>query len=174
MSPLVQLNLTEASHIPKRLKEYEMITVFIDYEFPPINLDEEKAIEIRLYKSIKELVPLVNRPNFDFCIRPFPLKWQPVSKEGPDYFTAKDMADMSDFEIFEDSVEIFEKRYPCSEKTKLGGYPALIQGELNFGNENYLFQIGSEENASWMWGDCGIAYFGLDVNGRLLFEWQCY
>ena len=41
-------------------------------------------------------------------------------------------------------------------------------------DDDFMFQIDSEEKASWMWGDCGIGYFGLDDNGQWLFEWTCY
>jgi hypothetical protein len=175
MSPLIQINLKEVQYVPEKLKDYEMITVFIDPEDIPINMNERKGIEIRLYKRIDELVPLVDRPNLDFCIRPFPLKWQQTTQEGPDYSIAMGMTDMTDFGLFfDDLFNVFSERYHCTDKTKIGGYPALIQDHLEFGNENYLFQIGSEEKASWMWGDCGIGYFGMDDNGRLLFEWQCY
>jgi len=68
----------------------------------------------------------------------------------------------------------FYDRYENSEKTKLGGFPALIQGELSFGLEKFVFQIGTEEKAGWYWGDCGIGYFGLDDAGKWLFEWTCY
>ena len=61
-----------------------------------------------------------------------------------------------------------------SEKTKLGGYPALIQGELQFGINDFVFQIGTEEKAGWYWGDSGIGYFGLNDEGKWLFEWTCY
>ena len=171
LTPLAQFNLTEAPFVPERLKQFKMITVFIDAEELPFDRLHGEGWVVRAYNSLEDLVPL-KRPDVEFEIKPFPMKWELVENEGPNWEDAWSIADLTEFNYVTDGE--FHDRYENSEKTKLGGFPALIQGELSFGLEKYVFQIGTEEKAGWYWGDGGIGYFGLNDAGEWLFEWTCY
>ncbi|MDH4203036.1 MAG: DUF1963 domain-containing protein [Phycisphaerae bacterium] len=171
LTPLGQFNLTEAPYVPEKLKQFKMITVFIDDDYLPFDKAHGHGWIVRAYKSLEDLVPL-EKPDVDFEIKPFPMKWELVENEGPSWEDAWGITDLTEYNLVADSE--FYDRYQNSEKTKLGGYPALIQGELRFGINDFVFQIGTEEKAGWYWGDCGIGYFGLNDIGEWLFEWTCY
>lgn len=171
LTPLAQFNLTEVPFVPEKLKRFKMITVFIDDDYLPFDKPYGQGWIVRAYETLEELVPL-KRPEVKFEIKAFPMKWELLENEGPSWEDAWSITDLTEFNLVTDSE--FYDRYENSEKTKLGGYPALIQGELGFGINNFVFQIGSEDKAGWMWGDCGIGYFGLDDEGQWLFEWTCY
>lgn len=176
LTPLAQFNLTEAPFLPEKLKRFKMITVFIDAERLPFgnpnrgNPNGEGWL-VRGYESLEELVPLP-RPDVKFDIKAFPIKWQFVENEGPSWEGAFEITDLTEFNLVTDD-EFFD-RYDNSERTKLGGYPTLIQGELGFNMNDFVFQIGTEEKAKFYLGDCGVSYFGLDDNGQWFFEWTCY
>ena len=171
LSPLVQFNLAEAPFVPEKLQRFKMITVFIDAEELPYDRPYGDGWVVRAYESLEDLVPL-KKPDIEFEIKPFPIKWEVVENEGPSWEAAFDITDMSEFNLVTDSE--YEDRYENSERTKLGGHPTLLQGRLQFDVNDYVFQIGTEDKAEWMWGDCGIGYFGLDDAGKWLFEWTCY
>ena len=171
LTPLAQFNLTEAPFVPEKLRQFKMITVFIDAERLPYEKPCGEGWVVRAYESLEDLVPL-KRPDIEFDIKAFPMKWELVGNEGPSWEDAWSITDLTEFNLVTDSE--FHDRYHNSEKTKLGGYPALIQGALSFGLDKFVFQISSEDKAGWMWGDCGIGYFGLNDEGKWLFEWNCY
>lgn len=171
MTPLAQFNLTEAPFVPEKLKRFKMITVFIDDDYLPFDKPYGQGWIVRAYESLEDLVPL-KRPEVEFEIKPFPMKWEIVENEGPSWEDAWSITDLTEYNLVTDSE--FYDRYKNSEKTKLGGYAALIQGELRFGVNDFVFQIGTEEEAGWYWGDGGIGYFGLNDEGQWLFEWTCY
>ena len=171
LTPLAQFNLTEAPFVPEKLKRFKMITVFIDGEELPFDTPYGDGWIVKAYESLDDLVPL-KKPNFDFEIKPFPMKWELIENEGPVWEDACDITDMSEFNLVTDSE--YEDRYENSERTKLGGHPTLLQGRLQFNMNDYVFQIGTEDKAEWMWGDSGIGYFGLNDAGKWLFEWTCY
>lgn len=171
LTPLAQFNLTEVPFLPDKLKRFEMITVFIDAEKLPSDTPHGEGWLVRGYESLDELVPLP-QPDVNFGLNAFPMKWMIEENDGPSWDGVFEITDLTEFSLVTDS-EFFD-RYDNSERTKLGGYPALIQGELKFNMNDFVFQIGSEEKVSWMWGDSGIGYFGLDDNGQWLFEWTCY
>ena len=63
--------------------------------------------------------------------------------------------------------------------SKVGGWPYLIQGAIWFWDDapEYVFQIDTEDEAGWMWGDAGTAYFGrgkAEKRDQWHFDWQCY
>jgi len=171
LTPLAQFNLTEAPFVPEKLKQFKMITIFIDAEELPFDRLHGEGWAVRAYESLEDLVPL-KRPDIEFEVKPFPMKWELVENEGPSWEDAWSVTDLTEFNYVTDGE--FYDRYENSEKTKLGGFPALIQGELSFGLEKFVFQIGTEEKAGWYWGDGGVGYFGLNDAGEWLFEWTCY
>lgn len=172
LTPLAQFNLTEAPYVPEKLNKYKLITVFIDAEELPYDRPHGEGWLVRAYESFDNLVPL-KRPNVEFPIKPFPIRWTIAENEGPSWEDACNITDMTEFNLVKDS-DLYYEKYKNSERTKLGGFPALLQGTLKFGIDDFMFQIGTEEKAEWMWGDCGIGYFGLTNGGKWLFEWTCY
>ncbi|MCE5186046.1 MAG: DUF1963 domain-containing protein [Planctomycetaceae bacterium] len=170
LTPLAQFNLTEAPFVPEKLRQFKLITVFMDEELP-YDKPHGHGWLIRGYETLEGLVP-IERPQVKFNIKPFPIRWELLENEGPSWEDAWSITNLTEFNEVTDHE--FNDRYHNSERTKLGGYPALIQAELSFGLNNFAFQIGTEEKAHWGWGDGGIGYFGLNDNGEWLFEWSCY
>ena len=169
LTPLAQINLTEVPYVPDKLKKFKLITVFIDAEELPFETPNGEGWAVRAYESLDNLVSLP-RPGVKFEIVAMPMKWKLQEKEGPSWEAACHITDLHEFNIVTDSE--YDDRYYNSKGTKIGGHPHLIQGPLEF-MDDFMFQIDSEEKAGWMWGDCGIGYFGLDDNGQWLFEWTC-
>lgn len=170
--PLVQFNLTEVPFVPERLKPFKMITLFLDEESLYPRQPMGHGWLIRVYESLDGLIE-IKQPEITTKIKPFPIKWELIEGEGPDWEEAWTITDLKEYNIVKESGT-FHDRYHNSEKTKLGGYPALIQSELSFNHKHFVFQIGSEEKAGWFWGDTGIGYFGLNDKGEWEFDWQGY
>ena len=172
LTPLGQFNLMEIPFVPEKLKRFVLITVFIDEERLPYEQPNGKGWVVRAYESFEGLVRL-EPPQTEFSIRPFPIRWSLAESEGPSWGDAWRITDLTEFNTIDDEG-LFHDRYHNSERTKLGGYPALIQGELKFGIDDFVFQIGTEDKAKCYWGDGGAAYFGLSDEGQWMFEWSCY
>ena len=131
---------------------------------------------LRAYKSLDDLVPL-EKPDVSFAIKPFPIRWEQGDKEGPNWEDARGVVDgdtLGEFFVLEDDEDLYYSRYQNSDRTKLGGWPALIQHELQMKQDEFLFQVGSEEKAHWIWVDSGVGYFGLDDSGDWKFECQFF
>ncbi|MFG1488453.1 DUF1963 domain-containing protein [Oceanospirillum sp. HFRX-1_2] len=72
----------------------------------------------------------------------------------------------------DDADEKFFYEYHRYPGTKFAGFPTCIQ--LGHDLEGFVFQIGSEEKANWMWADNGIAYFNKNKAGDWYFKCQFY
>lgn len=176
MIPLCQLNLTEAPYVPPTLQDIVLLTVFIATPQLPIDTANGEGWELRAYSSLENLTEIV-APKYDSAIQPFPISWQLIEE---DYASWEDVAIPLPEEIEEDYNDLF-KVADCS---KIGGWPNLIQGELEWApfnrhpaNPTYTFQIQSEAKAHWMWGDTGIGYFGRGTGQAKdvwTLTWQCY
>ena len=179
LQPLAQLNLRELPFKPGGLGDIDFITIFMDgQENLPFN-DEPNGVGwcLRAYKDLSLLVPMLV-PKFEAStIRPVAMR--PTICEA-DYPARDDVPEP----FVNDLDHDYEERFPNSSGFKLGGWPTLIQSEIFWAPWNkhpispeYAFQIDSNDEANWAWGDAGIGYFGRGTaEGRTdewALSWQC-
>ncbi|MHC4215722.1 MAG: DUF1963 domain-containing protein [Planctomycetota bacterium] len=176
MAPLCQMNLLELPYVPEKLRDIALITLFIDPEDLPIGKANGRGWELRAYRSLDGLVETVE-PDYEGAIKPFPIRWELIEE---DYPCLEDIPIELQSKIEGDCDERFENS-ACS---KVGGWPSIIQGEVDWGPKNlmpgdmeFVLQINSEEKAEWIWGDEGIGYFGLGSwfgKDEWALDWQCF
>ena len=164
-----QLNLTEAPVVPDRLRDLKLLTVFLDFaERKDGDGDTSWKFEVRAYQSLEGLVTLEPPGGAPALRKGFECKWEVVddypSAEDPDAENPRDL-DLSELEL------------PNADRTKIGGWPSLIQSELSWQNEDhaakpvYCLQINSEEKAALAFGDNGCLYLGRGTAPGHEHEW---
>ncbi len=177
MLPLAQINLNEFPYKPKRLENIEFITIFIDQENLPTDKSNGDGWEIRVYKSVNNLVS-ITKPEINSHIKPFPMQ---AVEEEIDYPCWEDIPVDCPEEIEDEYYDLYEN----IPGFKFGGWPTLIQSEIYWAPWNkhpaspeYVFQIDTEDQAHWSWGDGGVGHFGLGTalgkEDEWALEWQCY
>jgi uncharacterized protein YwqG len=172
MFPLLQVNVTELPYVPSQLEKIGLFIVFLNRVEIPFDKPHGEGWLIREYTSIEQLVPLplTSEPEH---VRPFPIKWELSERDAPSWEIAGSLVDMSAVHESDDASNLFFERYKGISGTKMGGYPYEIQ-HGDFGDSEFVFQIGSEEKPQWMWGDDGIGYFLRDKQGHWEFQCQFY
>jgi len=172
--PLLQVRLKDLPYIPPRLQNEAFLAVFMDPDELPLDDPRNgQGFLVRTYKTLEELAPLA-QPDMDSPVKSFPIRWILAEDEGPNWEDAWNLMDMSAFnKLGGGEIDLYYNRYHNNEKTKIGGWPCLVQSELPAIGE-FVFQIGSEDKAGWMWGDDGIGYFLLDDKGQWHLTWECY
>lgn len=143
MLPLLQVNVTELPYIPSQLEKTKLLIVFLNRDKIPFDKPHGEGWLIREYTSLEQLVPLplASEPEH---IRPFPIKWELSERDAPGWEMAGSLADMSEIHESDDASNLFFERYEGIAGTKMGGYPYEIQ-HGDFGDSEFVFQIGSEE-----------------------------
>ena len=178
MIPLCQINLTNLPYVPDRLKDIQLITIFIDSEEIPS--DDEKNGELwclRAYKSLDNLIQ-IDTPDYKSHIKPFQLRPKLIEKDCPCW---EDCPIEIPDEFEDDYYDLFANETGI----KRGGWPSLVQSEIFWApfnehpaNPEFVFQIDSVEKAQWFWGDSGTGYFGRGTTkgheDEWTFAWQCY
>jgi len=172
--PLLQVRVKDLPCIPPQLKNMAFLTVFMDPdELPLDDPPNGQGFLVRTYKTLDELAPIL-QPEIDSYVKPFPIRWILAEDEGPNWEDVSNLLDLSEFnKLGGGEIDLYYNRYHNAEKTKIGGWPSLIQSELPAIGE-FVFQIGSEDKAGWMWSDDGIGYFLLDDKGQWHLTWECY
>ena len=180
MIPLLQVRADELPHKPAALNDIALLNVFMDCKEHPMTHEtggeNGNGWLIRTYESLDGLVPIERgEPTF---VKPFQIKWLLKEKDEPTGEQVMEILDLEDeidpYELDDEQAyyAAYEARYPEMGRTKFGGWPDFIQGSLD--DEQFVFQIGSEEKPNWMWGDNGNGYFFRDDDGGWRIEWDCY
>lgn len=172
LQSILQINLSELPYVPPALTAYQLITIFIDDKDFPFDNPMGQGWEIRCYTSSEGLQARPN-PCAKSRLKPFEIKWQLSHSEIPDWQDAESLIDLSEFHQLKDPVHEFDELFTHHELTKIGGWPSLIQYQLEMGAENCLIQIGSEPKANCNWIDGGNVYLGL-VDGAWKLECQFF
>lgn len=173
MTPLIQIVTSALTVVPPQLNGIALLNVFVDAEHLPWDMEEcgDKWC-IRTYPTLTRLVPLT-APSTSFTVHPQPIAWSHKEKDAMVWEQADELVDMQAFNTLPDSMERFSERFTPDPATKVGGWPAFIQSP--YGNmEHYVFQVGTEIEANWTWGDDGNGYFFRDENGTWFLYWDCY
>ncbi|GAB3499220.1 hypothetical protein GCM10027341_22050 [Spirosoma knui] len=175
MFPLCQLYLEEFPVKPTLLSDITLLTVFVAAQSIP---DAEDANGtswcLRAYTADDDLIPLTPVRTTS-PIKPFQMLPEVINQDFPHY-------DDCPIPIPDKFSDDYSDLFPSAGGIKLGGWPTLIQGEIDWrtsseGNDiEFAFQVDSLEKAHWQWGDNGVAYFGRSrANPNLwAFSWQCY
>ncbi|GAB3957392.1 hypothetical protein GCM10028805_50020 [Spirosoma harenae] len=178
MLPLCQINLQEFPFKPELVQDIAFITLFIDADTTPVSGNPNGAGWIlRTYTSLEDLIPIV-QPTFVSAIKPFQMAPEIIDADFP-------MLEDCPIALPASLEDDYDDLFPNTDGIKLGGWPTLIQGEIDWPPLNqhsttptFAFQIDSVEKAHWQWGDNGVAYFGRDSaigqESEWTFSWQCY
>ncbi len=165
--PLLQIRVSDLPYTPPALEEVALLVLFLQRDDYPFDNPHGEGWLIREYSSTDGLGPL---PEVDSSpVRPFPIRWNFVSDDAPGWEDAWDIVDLTDVNNDERASEAFYMEFNRYHQTKVGGYPREVQHGV--GIEEFIFQVGSEEKAQWMWADNGIGYFFKDSSGE--WRWSC-
>ncbi|RPI32459.1 MAG: DUF1963 domain-containing protein [Chloroflexota bacterium] len=179
MLALAQVNVAGLPFRTPGFADIDFITVFIRSDRLPLPGEQNGTSWIlRAYNSLANLVPL-EPPNTDSFIKPFQMNPKVVDDDFPCF---------DDIPVYlRDRIRnaYQENQIKNTDSFKLGGWPTLIQSEIQWvpfnqhsSKPEYVFQIDSTEKGNWMWGDSGMGYFGRDtVEGHKddwMLSWQCY
>jgi hypothetical protein len=167
MFPLLQVNVSELSFVPPELSETALLVVYHNRDSHPFGKPHGEGWLIREYSSLADLVPLPSSDEPEM-VRPFPLRWTLVTDDAPGWEDAWSVVDMASVNEDDEARETFFSSFNRYSATKIGGYPSDIQHGV--GLDGFVFQIGSEEKARWMWADNGIGYF-FKSDGQ--WRWEC-
>ncbi len=167
---LLQVKVSELPVIPAELANTEFLVVFFNRDEYPFDKPHGDGWEIREYNSLSGLVPLAKSELPDM-IKDFPIKWNKVNDDAPDWENAWDILDMTPINESDDTERFFYE-YNRYSGTKFGGYPNCIQHGHNL--DGFIFQVGSEEKPKWMWANNGIAYFNKNEDDEWVFDCQFY
>jgi hypothetical protein len=175
MFPLLQVRVDELPYVPEGLAGVRLFVVFQDREEIAFDKPHGEGWLIREYGSLEGLAPLPE-PAEEAIVRPFPMRWELVEDEAPDWEDAQELVDINplveDSAAFDQLLEQFHDRYGNHPGTKVGGYPSTIQHGA--GTEGFVFQIGSEEKPRWVWVDDGVAHYHKSTEGEWRFSCQFY
>ncbi len=167
MAPLLQIRVSELPFVPEQLKSTALLALFINTRLFPFEEPHGEGWLIREYESVDELMALPT-PRRGWHVRPFPIRWSQVDDDHPGWEDCWSLVDLEEVSQDKEASDEFFDRFATYPSTKVWGYPSEIQHGI--GLDGYVFQVGSEEKANWMWVDHGIGYFFKRGSN---WEWSC-
>lgn len=176
MAFFLQLN---SNHLPSKLNKEEVFGEGLLQLFYCIKCDNyepfTKSHNIRLIKLDELNTDVdINEIKIDFEYRKI-IDWQ----EFFDYPRVDEMLDLES--LNDEEIEQYENEYKSKSGEKLLGWPHWVQGvEYVFcpicsKQMRYIFQLDSERNIDFMFGDMGIGHISQckDHPEQLVFTWAC-
>ncbi len=184
---VAQFNLLELPYRPPLLEDLAMITVFLRFDAWRLSLPWDPEAHtgylapgagwlLRAYPTLDGLAPAV--PSTPSPLRPTALGWSLCEKD----FPSQEDADWRDREKLDEEDDWYEL-FPTAEGLKIGGWPYLIQGELEWTCSKrwkhppaFGFQIDSNPDVNLHIIDNGFCYFARGERGtpdEWAFEVQC-
>ncbi len=187
MWPLLQIVVRELPFLPAALDGLALMRVFVDPAF--LGDEDEGRVDFHEVEGVSgpgwlllaspalDGFEKVTEPDHGSRIRPAPGRWELIEADYPTFdYLPEDLRDSLTHEHCESDLETHEG-------TKVGGWPFTIQSEVCLGpmgqnplDPEYAFQIGSDHDRGWMWGDDGFAYFGRgtgECRDEWAMDWQC-
>lgn len=177
MVALAQVNMTEMPFRPPGLEDLAFITLFMGPRQLPIDHPNGTHWCLRAYPSLEGLVAL-DPVETDSAVKAFHMSPRVLDQDFPGY---EDVPVPFPTDMDEDDYD----ELPNNDGFKLGGWPTLIQSEVEWAPKaarlarpEYVFQVGTTEKGCWSWGDQGVGYFGRgtteDTRNTWFCTWQCY
>lgn len=174
MFPLCQILTSELPFVPDDLQDIALIQIFIAPDFNLYDTNAGQGWCLRTSTSLDPLVP-ATPPEFKSEIKPLPVRWELLENDLPSF---EDLPDDFPDRLHEKWWDSF-----CgADGSKVGGWPTLVQSEIYWApwnlhpaNPRYVLQIDTEKKANWMWGNCGVGYFGRgteDHRDNWTMSWQ--
>lgn len=171
MFPLLQINTSELPFIPQELSNTALLVLYLNRDEFPFDKSHGDGWLIREYASLGDLEPLPS-DDLPLVVKPFPIHWTLVEDDAPSWEDSGSViSGMEYINDDEEASEAFYTEFKRYHQTKVGGYPDCIQHEALRANTEFVFQVGSEEKAQWMWAENGIGYFYKDATGK--WSWDC-
>jgi hypothetical protein len=96
-----------------------------------------------------------------------------VEADFPGWEEVGALVDPRGLRVLADHMLEYFKTFAQVDGTKIGGWPAKIQGS-DCGDLDFVFQVASEPKCGWTWGDGGNAYVFRDREGGWVLHWDCY
>lgn len=161
--PICTLFLNDLPYLPKELINYQLITVYLDFDvFNNLNNDNLVSFfRINCFTNLDEIQKINEQST---KIKPFPLKPLFIENDTPvwdsDDIDLKLQDEILHLEV-EDGIEyyddIVENIYSMH---KFGGYPSFTQSGISFGEDYpFVFQISSDNKAHFNIVDNGSFYY---------------
>ncbi|KRD62823.1 hypothetical protein ASE40_03260 [Flavobacterium sp. Root935] len=160
-------------NLPENIK---LIQFFYDWELFPCYTDED-GWQFKIYEKLNpENTVKIEQPvlttSVDYCevtfnkIKSLP-NWDSIDLYSEKAFQL--CCILNDEHPYDSYINTVEKLVGTRDfESQIGGYAHWLQGDLTPPKENnkpmdLLFQIDSEHNAGYMWGDIGLAYVFYDA-----------
>ncbi len=166
---LFQIVISELPFRPPALAKTELLVLFLNRREIP---EGKEGWELREYTSLEGLVPLVPNSSGPKMVEDVPVDWGHKMDDAPGWSDAQLTLNLEALVDDDEASDDFFERYNRYYQTKVGGFAYQVQGPQT--RDEFVFQIGTEEKAQWMWGDNGIAYFFKETDGTWWFSWDCY
>jgi uncharacterized protein YwqG len=170
-----QLNLTNAPVVPERLRDIQLLTLYVDQAMSVMDDENGSNWCLRAYHSLDGLAPAEPPAGTRLPRRGLECRWEECV-DHPDY----DDPDKVLPDGFDDSDVELEN----VGRTKIGGYASNVQSEpwwctrVHECAPSYVFQIASEAKAGVAWGDGGFLHFARGTaagcEGRWFVDWQSF
>lgn len=167
MLPLLQIRIDELPFVPEQIRHAALIVLFRAPSAPLSSTPHGEGWLIREYKTLEGLQPL---PAVGAPFKSFPIEWTWADDDSPGWDDAWSLVDLTSINRDNDASMRFYHEFERYSFTKVGGYPYEIQHGA--GVEDFVFQVGTEDKAHWMWGDSGVAYFHRTPDGTWHFDCQ--
>jgi hypothetical protein len=187
MVPIAQLNLREAPFVPPALADLECITVFFGRGVLGTEIANGDGWLVRAYTELDALraidVPdgaatgvtemlFTGKP-----IRPFPIRYEIIEHDYPDW------PDVADLDLPDSIGDRWEDHFGAERGCKLGGWPALMQGEAFYAARDgtpaapeFVLQLDTVPKANFVMHADTIFYVARGTNDARetwLLDWQC-
>jgi hypothetical protein len=187
MVPIAQLNLREAPYVPPELADVECIMLFFGRGALRTHAPNGDGWLVRAYPRLDELRPIeppaaargasTEMIADDKPLRPFPIRYTVLDRDYPDWES------VGDLDIPERIADRWEDHFGAAPGCKLGGWPALMQGDVFSGARDgspseprLVLQLSMVPKANFVFHADSVVYVGRGTGAasdRWMLDWQC-
>ena len=143
LDPILQINTSELPIVPLPLQNIKLLCIYVDLKNFLDDPTLKQSCQVRTYSDVAALTPKT-LPKQEI-IKSFEINW---------------ILNMEENRGLTEGTPVKFSDPNNQYRTKVGGWPGIIQHELEMEIENFVLQIGSEEKAKLNWVDGGVLYLG--------------